>query len=337
MRPVVKYVISAVALVIAGATVLWLLVSSPAVALPGRLYIQSGSGYGAVADSLEGRVISMGRFKAVARLMGYGDGSVRGGAYMLADGMTYRQVVGMLRSGAQTPVKVTFNNMRTLPQLAGRVAQQVEADSAALLAAMTAAGVAADCGIAPAEVSALFLPDTYEVYWTISPQAFVGRMKREYDGFWNGDRRDRLAALGMTPEQAVTLASIVYEETKRVDEMPRVAGVYINRLRRGMPLQADPTLKFALGDFALRRLLDRDKQVDSPYNTYKYAGLPPGPICMPSKKAVDAVLGYEKHGYLYFCARPDYSGYHNFSATLAGHNANARRYREFLNREGIYR
>jgi UPF0755 protein len=163
------------------------------------------------------------------------------------------------------------------------------------------------------------------------------RMKKEYDAFWNAERCEKAAAMQLTPKEVVTLASIVYEETLKADEMPRVAGVYVNRLQKGISLQADPTLKYAAGDFTLRRLLDRHKAIDSPYNTYKYAGLPPGPICVPPPVAIDAVLNYEAHRYLYFCAKADFSGYHNFSRTLEQHNEYAREYQRALSRNRIYR
>ena len=178
---------------------------------------------------------------------------------------------------------------------------------------------------------AMFIPNTYEVYWNCSVNDLLQRMKRESDRFW-ASRDAKLARCGLTRNEAITLASIVYEETKRQSEMPVVAGVYINRLRRGMPLQADPTVKFALGDFSLRRILHKHLEVDSPYNTYRVVGLPPGPICMPSIAAIDAVLNYQEHDYLYFCAKEDLSGAHNFARTLAEHNRNARAYAAALNR-----
>ena len=177
----------------------------------------------------------------------------------------------------------------------------------------------------------MFIPNTYEMYWNSSADDFIRRMKKESDRFWKS-RDAKLARTGLSRDEATTLASIVYEETKRKDEMPVVAGVYINRLKRGMPLQADPTVKFAVGDFSIKRVLYAHLDVDSPYNTYKYSGLPPGPICMPSIAAIDAVLDYADHDYLYFCAKDDLSGAHNFAKTLADHNRNAAAYARALNR-----
>ena len=172
----------------------------------------------------------------------------------------------------------------------------------------------------------MFIPDTYEVWWTVSPEEFVRRMKREYDRFWTPERDALRARSGLSRLEVMTLASIVYEETRKTDEMPRIAGVYINRLRRGIPLQADPTVKYAMRDFGLRRILYRHLKYPSPYNTYVNKGLPPSPICMPGKNAIDAVLNFEEHDYLFFCARPAFDGYHNFARTLREHNANARAY-----------
>lgn len=300
------------------------------------VYIPSDADYAALADSLSsaGVIKDMDRFAQTARLLGL-DESVRPGHYRLKKGTSYKDAVRMFRRGLQTPVRVTFNNIRTLPQLAGRVGTQLEPDSLTMAAVLTADTTAARYGFDSRTFIAMFIPDTYEFYWTATPAAFLDRMYKEYERFWNAERLEKLAATGLTRTQAVTLASIVYEETKMTDEMPAVAGVYINRLAVGMPLQADPTVKFAVGDFSIKRVLNRHLEVDSPYNTYKHAGLPPGPVSMPSVKAIDAVLNYQKHKYVYFCARPDFSGYHNFAVTLAQHNRNAEAYRRALDAGGI--
>lgn len=301
------------------------------------VYIPTGADYGELLDSLgsDGVYIAdKARFDKVARLFSLDEG-VRPGRYTLKRGMSYTEVVKMFRNGLQTPVRLTFNNIRTLPQLAGRIAQQIEADSLTMLSALTDEAVAESFGFTDQTFIGMFIPNTYEVWWTTTPDALLERMKKEYDRFWNEERRAKLANTGLSREQAITLASIVYEESKMSDEMPVVAGVYMNRLEKGMPLQADPTVKFALGDFTLKRVLHRHLEAESPYNTYKHTGLPPGSICMPSVKAIDAVLDYAKHNYLYFCAKPDFSGYHNFAVTLAQHNRNAQAYYNALNRAGI--
>ena len=183
----------------------------------------------------------------------------------------------------------------------------------------------------------MFIPNTYEFFWNTGPEEFTDRMKVEYDKFWQGERDRHAKKLGMTRSEVVTLASIVDEETLFDEENSRVAGVYINRIEKGIPLQADPTLKFALGDFTRQRILNDDKKIDSPYNTYKYRGLPPGPISIPSISAIESVLNYEKHNYIFFCAKADFSGYHAFARTLAQHNRNARAYQDALNKARIYR
>ena len=311
----------------------------PAVEREGYVYVPTGTSYQALLDSLGadgGRVRNVARFDRWARFEGVKKG-VRPGRYHLTPRMGYRTVARMFRLGLQTPVKVTFNHIRTMEQLAGVVARQLEPDSAAMLAVLTADTAASACGFTRQTFPAMFIPNTYEFYWTTSPAGFIRRMQREYEKFWNVARLEKLSNIGLTQIEAITLASIVYEETKMSDEMPVVAGVYVNRLRIGMPLQADPTVKYAVGDFTLRRVLNRHLEVDSPYNTYMYAGLPPGPITMPSIRAIDAVLDYRPHKYLFFCAKPDFSGYHAFAVTLAEHNRNRDAYLRALNGLRIYR
>lgn len=298
------------------------------------ILVPTGADYAELLDSLDGAVINRLRFDRVARFYSLDEG-VRPGRYSLRQGMSYINMVKMFRNGLQTPVRLTFNNIRTLPQLAGRIARQIEADSLTMTAILTSDETAKKYGFESHDFIGMFIPNTYEVWWTTSPEALLDRMKNEYDRFWNEERLGKLENTGLTREQAITLASIVYEETKMSDEMPVVAGVYINRLKDGIPLQADPTLKFAAGDFTIKRVLNQHKTVDSPYNTYKYAGLPPGPICMPSVRAIDAVLNYTEHKYVFFCAKPDFSGYHNFAVTLAQHNRNAQAYHKALNEAGI--
>ena len=184
-------------------------------------------------------------------------------------------------------------------------------------------------------IMSMFMPNTYQFYWNTTALAFLIKMHEIYSDFWNEERLGKAKAINMSQQEVSVLASIVEQELANYDEAQRIAGVYINRLKNGMLLQADPTLKFAVGDWSIRRVLDRHKEIDSPYNTYKYAGLPPGPICIPSVKAIEAVLNYEKHDYMFFCARPDYSGYHNFSKTSAQHGRYAREYHRWLNQNLI--
>ena len=330
----------AVCLILAAAVATYIspaLSSRSIVEVESEIFIPTGADYDTLLALLgeEGEHITdLARFERVASLKGLSK-SVRAGRYILKEGMSAKSVVGMFRGGMQSPVRLTFNNIRTLPQLAGRLAEQIEPDSVTLLAHLSSPEVAEKYGFKPEEMIGMFIPNTYEVWWNITPEGLTERMKKEYDNFWNEERLAKLARTRLTQKEVSTLASIICEETRMTDEMPTMAGVYINRLRRGMLLQADPTVKFALGDFTIRRVLNRHLEVDSPYNTYKYAGLPPSPICMPSIKGIDAVLNYKESNYLYFCAKEDFSGYHNFARTLSEHNQNARRYANALNRAGI--
>lgn len=263
------------------------------------------------------------------------DAANREGAYRLEPGMSAWKVALKLSRGSQSPVRVTFNNVRTLDQLAARLDEQLCFSKEDLLALLRSDSVCAALGFSPVTLPALFLPDTYEFYWTVTPEAFLQKLSKEYARYWKGRREQQAKALGLTPIEVATLASIVEEETNKPDEMGTVAGLYMNRLRKGMPLQADPTVKFACGDFALRRILKKHLAIESPYNTYRVTGLPPGPIRIASKQAIDAVLNHRPNDYLYMCAREDFSGYHNFATTLAEHQRNAVRYQRELNRRGI--
>jgi UPF0755 protein len=312
------------------------------VSLPGGaayLYVRAGADFTEVLDSLRSLQVLKDEhtFISVAARKGYPD-NIHSGRYKLSDGMNNRQLVHILMLGMQEPVRLTLSgNIRTNRRLAVLLSRYIQPDSLAILQALNDTLRTTPCGFTPATIMGMFIPNTYEVYWNISVDALLQRMKKEYDVFWNASRREKAAAMQMTPQEVVTLASIVYEESLKADEMPRIAGVYVNRLRRGIPLQADPTLKYALGNFALRRVLTRHTAIDSPYNTYKHAGLPPGPICVPPPVAIDAALDFETHPYLYFCAKADFSGYHNFSRTLAQHNRYAREYQQALSRNRIYR
>lgn len=260
------------------------------------------------------------------------DTRLKAGHYIIKQGQSVISVVRMFVLGEQAPVNLVIGEARTLPQLAGRLSKQIMADSTALLSALRNSELKAKYGYQRDSIIAMFVPNTYQVYWTITPEQLLERMNREYNAFWNRDREAKLVTTKLTKYQAMTLASIVYEETKNRGEMPKIAGVYINRLRKKMPLQACPTVKYAMGDFTLTRILYKHLRYDSPFNTYRNAGLPPAPICIPSIAAIDAVLNYDKNNYLYFCAKPEFDGTHNFARTLREHNANSRRYNEALKR-----
>lgn len=260
------------------------------------------------------------------------DRGIEAGTYTFEEGMTVIQVARTLKFGCDNAVRVTFNNARTPEALAGKLAAQIDADSLSMLSALRSEELVAELGFkSPEAMFSIFLPNTYEVYSDISPEVFVRRMKQESDKFWSSEeRKAQLERLGLTPYEVMTLASIVHEETSAQSEMARVAGVYINRLRRGMPLQADPTVKYAVGDPTLKRILFRHLEVESPYNTYKHLGLPPTPIAMPDMVVVEAVLNFEEHDYLYFCARPEMDGRHNFARTHREHERNAAAYHAAL-------
>ena len=249
------------------------------------LYIPTGADFDQVKDSLYGNhlIIDPASFEWVARHKDY-PSHVKPGRYILKNGMGNNQLTNMLRGGLQTPVKVTFNNIRDVKMLAGRIGTQIEADSAAILAYLTDNVNLNKLGFNSLTIPTMFLPNTYEFYWNTDAEKFVEKMKGEYDKFWNEERRNKAKALGLSPVQVSILASIVDKETNKTDEMPRIAGVYLNRLRSGWLLQADPTLVFAVGDFDLKRVLNVHKEVESPYNTYKYAGLPPDPSASPRCK-----------------------------------------------------
>ena len=299
-----------------------------------ELFVSARASYQTLTDSLMPVIRHHAAFGIYARRLGLAQ-SFKPGHYVLRPGMNVIEIVRMLKLGVQTPVRVTIQNVRTPAQLARRLSRQLDADSTAWMAALTSKQLAGEVGFDSVTLFSMFIPDTYEFYWTVSPQDFVHRMKREYDRFWTPERDARRQRSGLSRLEVMTLASIVYEETRKTDEMPRIAGVYINRLRRGIPLQADPTVKYAMQDFALRRILYKHLKYPSPYNTYVNKGLPPSPICMPGKNAIEAVLDFEKHDYIFFCARPTFDGYHNFARTLSEHNRNARAYSAELNRRKI--
>ncbi|WP_245756132.1 endolytic transglycosylase MltG [Pontibacter chinhatensis] len=298
--------------------------------------IPTGATYEQAMDSVEasGVIIDPLSLRFMSKLMDY-DKLVKPGRYKLEHGWTNRQLIGVLRLGQQTPLNLTFSNVRLRSQLAAKLATEVEASEQELDSLLSDPAYLKTLGFDTTSVVGMFIPNTYQVYWTITAPELMERMKKEYDRFWNEERKAKAEQLGLTPHQVSTLASIVQAETLKNDEKPRVAGVYLNRLERGMLLQADPTVVFAVRDFTIRRVLNKHLAYDSPYNTYMYKGLPPGPINVPAISSIDAVLNPEKHSYLYFCAKEDFSGYHAFATTMAEHQANARRFHRALNERNI--
>lgn len=305
------------------------------------VYIRTGSGYEAVLEQLRPLLKDAGSFDAVARRKKYSE-RIRPGKYPLDKGMNNNELVNALRS-RNTPVRVSFNNQETPAALAGRIASQIEADSADLLAAFTDPAFLEGHGFTDQQALVPYIPNSYEFFWNTNAEEFRTRMVQEYERFWTPERRGKATKQGLSPAEVIALASIVHKETAKSDERPRVAGLYLNRIHRNMALQADPTIIFAIkkesGNFdtVIKRVLYRDLELDSPYNTYKYAGLPPGPIFMPDISAIEAVLNPEKHNFLYMVADTSNFGYHLFAESLTQHNRNKEQYIRWVNAQNINR
>lgn len=305
------------------------------------VYIPSDAHFGQVCDTLAPLLEDMSTFRAVAGRKQYPD-NIRAGKYEIRRGMNNNEIVNSLRSG-NIPVNISFNNQESLPELAGRIASQIEPDSLTLVRTLQDSAYLREYGLDEYTGIALYIPNTYEFFWNTSAMGFRERMMQEYERFWNPDRLEKAESLGLKPLEVISLASVVQKETARVDERPRVAGVYLNRLKNRMLLQADPTVIYAIkketGNFdtVIRRVLYRDLELDSPYNTYRYAGIPPGPITMPDISSVDAVLNAESHQYLYFVADVTNFGYHKFAESLQQHNRNKAQYIRWLNEQEIKR
>ena len=303
------------------------------------IYIPSSASYDDVRSQLEPLLDDIDSFDDLAKQKKYTT-NIKAGKYAIKKGMTNNDIINSIRS-ENLPIKVSFNNQSTLEKLAGRISNDIEADSISLIKAMHDSAFLVENKFNEATALGMYLPNSYEVFWNTSAEAFRSRMLREYKRFWTDTRIEKAHDNGLSQNQVIALASIVYEESKQASEQPRIAGVYMNRLRIGMPLQADPTLKFAAyklpkyKNTVIKRVLNVHKEIESPYNTYKYRGLPPGLIAMPDISAIKAVLNYEKHNYLYFAADAKRFGYHKFAKTLAQHNVNAREYQRYLSSQGI--
>lgn len=300
-----------------------------------RLYIPQGSTAEAVGDSLRSALGDDfgGEVYRCWRMLG-GEASTAHGSYVVSPGVWSLRAARMLQQGRQTPLRVHVSASRLMGDVYARLATKLEADSASIARALDS--VARCSGFTDARwLPAAILPDTYEFYWTATPERVAQTLLTARNDFWTAERRAQAAALGLTPVQVATVASIVEEESAKVDEHATIARLYLNRLAADMLLQADPTVKYAVGDFTLRRITGSHLEVESPYNTYKHRGLPPGPIRMTERSTIDAVLTAPAHTYLYMCAKEDFSGRHNFATTFAEHQANARRYRQELDRRGI--
>ena len=304
------------------------------------VHIPTDSDYNQVLEIIKPFVADMERFNMVAEKKSYTT-NVKPGRFLLKKGMNSNDIVNSLRQNV--PVKLAFNNQERLEDLAGRIGSQIEADSLSLLGAFRDEKFLKENGFNETNVLSMFVPNSYEFFWNTSAEKFRDRMNKEYRNFWNAERMAKAEALNLTPLEVSALASIVHKETVKTDERPRVAGVYLNRLEKGMKLEADPTVIFAVkknnGNFdqVIKRVLYKDLETVSPYNTYMNAGLPPGPIAMPDISAVDAVLNPEKHNYIYFCASVTNFGYHEFAVTGAQHEVNRQKYIAWVSKQGITR
>lgn len=305
------------------------------------VYISSDATFQEVQDSLRPYIKDMESFGQIAEKKGY-PSNVKGGKYAITKGMNNNEIINSLRSN-NVPIKLAFNNQETLADLAGRVSNQIEPDSITLLNSFQNSEFLKANDFDDDDKLAMYIPNSYEFFWNTPADKFRDRMLKEYHRFWNESRLKKAKSMGYTPNQVVALASIVHKETAKIDERPRVAGLYLNRLKKGILLQADPTVIYALKkhagnfDMVIKRVLYKDLEIDSPYNTYKNPGIPPGPITMPDISAVDAVLTPEKHGYYYMVANVKNFGYHKFAKTLAQHNQNKVQYIRWINEQKINR
>ena len=303
------------------------------------IYIPTNSNFLKVVTILSenGLLVNANSFQWLAKQKKYNT-NIKPGRYKIDRALNNNELINLLRSGNQTPIKVTFHNLRKKEELAGLIANKIEADSSSIIEYITDAMFLQSLGLNNDNVACIFLPNTYEFYWNTSAEEFVTRMLKEYSFFWNSSRKSKAEKIKLDYYQVSILASIVEKEQSiKIDERSEIAGLYLNRIRKNMKLESDPTLIYALENFSIKRVLNRDKKVDSPYNTYKFKGLPPGPICIPSINAIDAVLNAKSHRFIFMCAKEDFSGYHNFAKNYAKHLFNARKYQKALNKRKIMR
>ncbi|MFB9844504.1 endolytic transglycosylase MltG [Mucilaginibacter ginsenosidivorans] len=300
------------------------------------LYIHTGATYADVYKTIqdEGIVKDTAAFNVSAHNMRYIN-RVKPGRYHLHPGMGNRRLINMLASGSQEPIQLSFHNLRLKEDFAGFVSKKIEPDSVSILRLLDSDQFLQQYGFTRDNVYAVFIPNTYQLYWNTTPEKFFKRMYANYEKFWTPERKQQAKEINLTPVEVSVLASVVDAEALHDDEMPTIAGLYLNRLKKGMKLESDPTVIFALHDFTIRRVLNRYLSYNSPYNTYLHTGLPPGPIMMPSVNALDAVLNYKKTDYIYMCAKEDFSGYHNFATNQADHLINARKFQQALNERNI--
>ena len=303
------------------------------------IFVRTDATFAEVRADLEPLLKNIETFETLAKQKKYVN-NIKAGRFLITKGMTNNDIINSIRS-RNLPIKIAFNNQHTLADLAARISRQIEADSTALILAFTDKEFLESHGFTKANALGMYLPNSYEFFWNTSATTFRNRMLKEYNRFWNTNRLEKAKTVGLRPHEVMVLAAIVHEESKQASEQPRIAGVYINRLNNAWPLQADPTLKFAayqLPEYKntiIKRVLNVHKTINSPYNTYKHTGLPPGLIAMPDLRAIEAVLNYEHHSYFYFAADAKNPGFHQFAKTLIEHNQNARNYQSYLNRRGV--
>ena len=335
-------IIIASALVLSGAFIAWRAynyIYSPNVQLANKeltIHVPTGADIQTLTDSLiqYNALKNVKSFNWVARLMSFS--TPKPGSYKIADNWSNKELVGLLRSGAQEAVTLTFNNVRTVEELCALFGKELEPSKDEFISHIYSSELLDGLSLDSFNVLSLFIPNTYKIFWNSSPKSLVERMATEHSKFWNEERSAKLVKIGLSKQECYTLASIIQKETNLKSEKPVMAGVYLNRLKKNMLLQADPTVVFAVGDFEIRRVLNKHLEIDSPYNTYKYEGLPPGPIGMPDIETIDAVLNAEQHNYLYFCVKPGTGFEHAFASTLRQHMNNARAYQRWLNQQRIF-
>ena len=303
------------------------------------IFVRSDATFAEVRSDLEPLLKNIETFEALAKQKKYVN-NIKAGRFLIRKGMTNNDIINSIRS-RNLPIKIAFNNQHSLADLAARISTQIEADSAALMTAFTDKIFLESHNFTLEKALGMYLPNSYEFFWNSSAKTFRKRMLKEYNRFWNTSRLEKAKSIGLNPYEVMVLAAIVHEESKQASEQPRIAGVYINRLKNDWPLQADPTLKYAAYQLpkykntVIKRVLNAHKKINSPYNTYMYKGLPPGLIAMPDLTAIKAVLNYEQHSFFYFAADPQNPGYHLFAKTLRVHNQNAEKYQLYLDRQGV--
>lgn len=305
------------------------------------IYIPTNANFNKVSELISPYLIDPNSFIWVAKKKNYPN-KVRSGKFKIDKGMNNNELIDHLRGGKPETVKLIFNNQDRIENFAGRIAEQIEADSISLLSSMMDIDFLKRNNFDQNTAIAMYIPNSYEFYWNTSATQFRDKMVKEYKKFWNNTRIEKAKKQNLTPLQVTTLASIVQKETASISERPKVAGLYLNRLKDFWPLQADPTIIYAIKqkygqDKVIKRVLNKDLTIDSPYNTYTNFGLPPGPIGMPDISAIEAVLNPTEHKYYYMCASVDNIGQHEFAKTLSQHNVNARKYQNWMNKQGVNR